>query len=248
MEGRVAFVVGASEGIGAEIAFRLAGLGYDLAVSARSVEHLADTVGRIGQVRHTSLPVALDMVDVRSIKTTFDSVLQHFGRIDVLVNSAAVRLKAPAVEVTPEQWDDVERVNLRGVFFLCQAMGRYLIEAGRPGCIINLGSTHGIVSVAGRSVYGITKAGVHHVTRALALEWADRQIRVNTVAPATVETSKRQHAHARPEYRKQMLGRLPMGRFGTPQDVAAAVCYLASDDASFITGQTLVLDGGLTLQ
>ena len=137
-------------------------------------------------------------------------------------------------------------VNLTGTFFMAQAMGRHLIDAGRPGAIISLASTHGVVGFANASAYGIAKAGIGHMTRMLAIEWAPHRIRVNAVAPGTTETRTRAPRLADPQYRERMLGRIPLGRFGTAEEMAGAVRYLASPQASYITGQILILDGGLT--
>ena len=129
---------------------------------------------------------------------------------------------------------------------MCQQMGRHLVQGGRPGCIVSIVSTHGLVGMAGRSVYGIAKAGMIHMTRMLAIEWAEHGIRVNAIAPGRVDTPSRAGSLAEPGYREAALGRIPLKRFGTAEEVAAAACYLASPQAAYITGQTLVLDGGLT--
>jgi len=130
---------------------------------------------------------------------------------------------------------------------MCQQMGRHLVQGGRPGCIVSIVSTHGLVGMAGRSVYGIAKAGMIHMTRMLAIEWAEHGIRVNAVAPGTIDTpSRADYFAANPDAKKAMTDRIPFHRFGTTDEVAAAVRYLASPQAGYVTGQTLVLDGGLT--
>jgi NAD(P)-dependent dehydrogenase (short-subunit alcohol dehydrogenase family) len=137
-------------------------------------------------------------------------------------------------------------VNLTGTFFMSQQMGRYLIGAGRGGAIISLASTHGVVGFAGASAYGIAKAAVSHMAKMLAIEWAEHGIRVNAIAPGTTETKSRAPRLADPQHRRRMLGRIPAGRFGTAEEMAAAIRYLASPQASYVTGHTLILDGGLT--
>jgi 2-deoxy-D-gluconate 3-dehydrogenase len=129
---------------------------------------------------------------------------------------------------------------------MSQQMGRHLVARGAPGCIVNIASTHGLVGLAGRSVYGIAKAGMIHMTRMLAIEWAEHRIRVNAVAPGRVDTPSRAASLAEPGYLEAALARVPLGRFTTAGEVAAAVCYLADPAAEYVTGQTLVLDGGLT--
>ena len=154
----------------------------------------------------------------------------------------------PVVDVTDAEWDDVIDTNLKGAFFLSQLFGRDCIAKKRPGVIVSMASTHGMTGIAGRSVYGISKAGLIQMTRMLAIEWADKNIRVNAIAPTTVMTESRQELLADPEKRAAALSRIPSGRFATPEEVAAAVVYLASPAAGSVTGHTLTVDGGLTAQ
>jgi len=244
---RTAMVTGASYGIGAATAVGLAEDGFDIAVTDLAVDSLADTVGRIAATGRRAVPVALDVRAQDSVERAFVAATAALGPLDVLVNNAGVpNLGKPAVDVTRTDWDNVLAVNLTGTFFMAQAMGRHLIGAGRPGVIISLASTHGLVGFANTSAYGITKAGISHMTRMLAIEWAGHGIRVNAVAPGTTETPSRAPRLADPTHRARMLNRIPAGRFGTAEEMAAAVRYLASPQAAYITGHTLVLDGGLT--
>lgn len=174
-------------------------------------------------------------------------VLAAFGNLDVLVNNAGVPLTRPAVDVTEAEWNAVIDVNLKGVFFMSQQMGRHRIAAGRGGAIVSIASTHGVIGIADRSIYGISKAGVSHMTRMLPIEWAAHGIRVNAVAPGTVETRSRAAVFAaHPQRRQFMIDRIPLRRFGTAEEMAGAVRYLASPEAAYITGQTILVDGGLT--
>jgi NAD(P)-dependent dehydrogenase (short-subunit alcohol dehydrogenase family) len=167
--------------------------------------------------------------------------------VDTLINNAAVTLRQTALEMTRAEWDELMSVNLRGVFFMSQLMGRHLLGEKRPGCIISLASAHGLVGYAGRSAYGIAKAGIMQMTRMLAIEWAEHGIRVNAVAPGTVDTpSRAAFFEANAGAKKAMTDRIPAGRFARPDEVSGMVRYLASPQAAYITGQTLVLDGGLT--
>ena len=244
---RVALVTGASQGLGAEIAVALARDGCDVAVTSRRVEKLSDTLSRIEAAGARGVPVALDVRSEESLAQAMAGVVGAFGRADILVNNAAVTLRATALEMTRDEWDELMSVNLRGVFFMSQLMGRHLKAAGRPGCVVSLASTHGLVGFAGRSAYGIAKAGIIQMTRALAIEWAPLGIRVNAVAPGTADTpSRAEFFAANPDAKKAMTDRIPIGRFATPGEIAGAVRYLASPEAAYITGQTLVLDGGLT--
>jgi NAD(P)-dependent dehydrogenase (short-subunit alcohol dehydrogenase family) len=244
---RTAMVTGASYGIGAATAIALAEDGFDVAVTDLAVDSLASTLDRIGATGRRAVPIALDVRVQESVERAFAAAVAALGPLDVLVNNAGVpNLGKPVIEVTRAEWDNVLAVNLTGTFFMAQAMGRHLIGAGRPGVIISLASTHGLVGYANTSAYGIAKAGISHMTRMLAIEWAGHGIRVNAVAPGTTETPSRAPRLADPAHRARMLGRIPAGRFGTAEEMAAAVCYLASPQASYITGHTLVLDGGLT--
>lgn len=243
---RTAFVTGASYGIGAATALALARNGFDVAVAATRVENLSNVVAQLDATGARVVPVALDLRANSSIEQTMAVVTGAFGNLDVLVNNASVPLRKAATGVTPEEWDAVMQPNLTGTFFMCQQMGRHLIGSGRPGCIINMASTHGIVALAERVVYGVSKAAVMHMTKMLAIEWAQHGIRVNSIAPGTVDTPSRAAFLADPKTREMMLNRVPLHRLGTADEVAAAVCYLASPEAAYITGHTLLMDGGLT--
>lgn len=242
-----AFVTGASYGIGAATAAALAGAGFDVAVSDLRAADLTDTVKAITNTGARAVPVALDVRSLTSIQQALAEVVAAFGGLDALVNNAGVPLTRPAVDVSEAEWDEVVGVNLRGAFFVSQQMGRHLIGSGRPGCIVSIASTHGVIGIADRSTYGIAKAGIIQMTRMLAIEWAPHGIRVNAVAPGTVETPSRAAVFAaNPQRREFMMSRVPLRRFGTADEMAAAVCYLASPAAAYITGQTLLVDGGLT--
>lgn len=245
---RTALVTGASAGIGAAIAVTLARNGYDVAVTERPslTRNLAGTLGEIGVAGGRAVPVELELSSIASIDAAAATVFDAFGELDVLVNSAAAPLHKAALDVIPEEWDSVMQPNLRGTFFLTQKVGQGMVRRKTPGAIISLASTHGMVALAKRSTYGIAKAAIIHMTRMLAIEWAEHRITVNAIAPGTVETPSRAVTLKDPKFREMMLSRIPLGRFGTMQEVADAALYLASPAAAFMTGHTLVLDGGLT--
>jgi NAD(P)-dependent dehydrogenase (short-subunit alcohol dehydrogenase family) len=243
---RTAFVTGGVTGIGAAIAVALARNGYDVAVSAREAARLAGTLGEIENAGARAVPIALELSSLDSIEAAAAGVFDAFGQVDLLVNNAAAPLLKAALEVTPQEWDSVMQPNLKGTFFLTQKVGLGMVERSTPGTIVNIASTHGMVALAQRSVYGIAKAALIHMTRMLAIEWAQHHITVNAVAPGTVETPSRAVSLADPKVRKMMLDRVPLARFATTQEIADAVVYLGSPAAAFITGHTLVLDGGLT--
>jgi len=246
-ERRKALVTGASQGLGAEIAVALARDGCDVAVSSRRMERLSDTLARIEAAGGRAVPVELDVRQPASMERAMAEAVGALGGVDVLVNNAAVTLRRTALEMTREEWDELMSVNLTGVFFMSQLMGRHLVGRKRPDCVISLASAHGLVGYSGRSAYGIAKAGILQMTRMLAIEWAEHGIRVNAVAPGTIDTPSRAgYFAAHPDAKKAMTDRIPFRRFGTTDEVAAAVRYLASPQAAYVTGQTLVLDGGLT--
>ena len=244
---RTALVTGASYGLGQAAAVALAKDGYDVAVTELRVEELSDTLDRIKTAGGRGVPVALDLRVMPSVEKAMAEAVSGLGQVDVLVNNAGVTVRKLALDVTQAEWDEVINVNLRGTFFMSQQMGRHLVATKRPGCVISIASTHGTIGFTQRTTYGISKAGIIHMTRMLAYEWAEHGIRVNAVAPGTVATKTRaEYFDANPAARKAMVDRVPLGRFGEPEEVAGAVRYLASPEAAYVTGQTLLLDGGLT--
>ena len=245
-ETRRALITGCSAGLGRAIAIALAREGYDLALTELSTEALKDTLAEPEIKRRNSVAIALDLRSQDSIKAAFERAAKELGDIDLLVNNAGRALLKPVVDVTDAEWDDVIDTNLKGAFFLSQLFGRACIAKKRPGVIVSMASTHGMTGIAGRSVYGISKAGLIQMTRMLAIEWADKNIRVNAIAPTTVMTESRQEMLSDPGKRAAALARIPSGRFATPEEIAAAVVYLASPGAASVTGHTLPVDGGLT--
>jgi NAD(P)-dependent dehydrogenase (short-subunit alcohol dehydrogenase family) len=241
-----AFVTGASYGVGSATALALARNGYDLAISATRPENVRDTAAKLAELGARVVVVTLDLAIQSSIEQAFNEVTAAFGTLDLLVNNAGANLRKLAVDVTPAEWEAVMAVNLTGTFFLTQQFGRHLIARSRPGCVVSVASTHGLVGAAERSTYGISKAAIVQMTRMLAIEWAAHGIRVNAVAPGRLDTASPSRADTDPKYMAAMLARIPMHRLATVEEVAAAVCYLASDGAGSVTGQTIVLDGGLT--
>lgn len=244
----VALVTGASFGVGAATALALARAGYDLAITATRVENLLKTMASLGPLGARVTVHALQLADSRSIDAGFAAALTEHGRIDVLVNNAGANLRRLAVDVTPDEWNGMMAVNVTGPFLLAQKLGRHLIETKRPGSVVNVASTHGIVGAAERTAYGISKAALIHMTKALAVEWAEHGIRVNAVAPGRMETVSPSRAGTGTDlaYMASMLARIPLHRLVTAEEVGDAIVYLAGPAASSITAHTMVLDGGLT--
>lgn len=244
---RTALVTGTSSGLGQAIAIALAREGYDLALTELDVTLLKATLTHPDVAKRKVMPVMLDLRFRDSINAAFADSRARLGDIDLLVNNAGRALVKPSVNVTEADWDDVMGCNLKGAFFLSQLFGRACINDKRPGCIVSIASTHGMTGIGERLVYGISKAGLIQMTKMLAIEWAGHGIRVNAVAPATVMTASREKLLSDPEARARMLSRIPIGRFVTPEEVAAAVVYLAGDGAAAVTGHTLTVDGGVTV-
>jgi NAD(P)-dependent dehydrogenase (short-subunit alcohol dehydrogenase family) len=242
-----ALVTGTSTGIGRVIALALARAGYDLAVTELETAPLRSLLDEPDLRGRKVVPVALDLASPDSIAAAFDHAVAALSRVDLLVNNAGRALIKPATEVTRADWDALMSVNLTGTFFLTQHFGRHAIARG-SGAVVTIASTHGMTGIAGRVAYGIAKAGLIQMTRMLAIEWAPHGVRANAIAPATVLTPSRAEILSDPEARARMLARIPSGRFVTPEEVAAAVIYLASPQAASVTGQVLAIDGGLTAQ
>jgi NAD(P)-dependent dehydrogenase (short-subunit alcohol dehydrogenase family) len=245
---QVAFVTGASYGVGAASALALARAGFDIAVSATRTENLAATLSQLAPAGVRTLPLALDLRSSASIGQALAAIADTFGGADVLVNNAGADLRKLAVDVTAEEWREVMEVNVTGTFLLTQAVARDLIARKRGGSVVNITSTHGMIGAPERSTYGISKGAIIQMTRMLAVEWAMHNIRVNAIAPGRMETESPSRADtaANPKYMHAMLARVPLHRLATAEEVAAAVVYLAGDQARTITGQVLVMDGGLT--
>jgi NAD(P)-dependent dehydrogenase (short-subunit alcohol dehydrogenase family) len=245
LEYRTAFVTGASSGLGYAIARALARAGYDLAVADLDVAMFDQLLRDPAVAGRRLVPLRLDLRVEADIAAAFAQAAEALGAIDVLVNNAGRALIKPATEVTWAEWDDVIDINLKGAYFLARTFAAHCIAGKRPGSIVSIASTHGMTGLAGRSVYGISKGGLIQMSRMLAIEWAEHDIRVNAVAPATVLTESRQRL-LDDAARKRMLARIPSGRFVTPEEVAAAVVFLAGPESGAITGHTLPVDGGLT--
>lgn len=245
---RVALVTGATYGVGAATALALAGAGFDLAITATKRENLAASLEPLAQTAARVVPIALDLRDVASLGARTSEIVAALGGLDLLVNNAGANLRKDAVDVTAAEWDALMDVNLRGTFFLTKEVGRAMIAAGRGGCVVNIASTYALVGAPERSVYGISKAALVGMTRMLAVEWAPHNIRVNAIAPGRLVTPSPSRAGkgADPAYMEAMLKRIPLRRQASVEEVAATVAYLAGDAAAAMTGQLLVLDGGLT--
>jgi NAD(P)-dependent dehydrogenase (short-subunit alcohol dehydrogenase family) len=192
-------------------------------------------------------PIACDVTDPDAVDAACDAVVRELGRLDVLVNNAGVGTNHDATDATEEEWDELLDVNLKGLFFSCQAAGRHMVERGY-GRIVNMSSQAGSVGIRRHAAYCASKGGVEQLTRVLALEWAPHGVTVNAVAPTFVRTPGTAERLDQPEFLADVLSRIPAGRVGTTTDVAAAVIYLASPAAALVNGAVLAVDGGWTAQ
>ncbi len=245
---KVALVTGASYGVGAATALALARDGFDLVLTATRADHLEPSLAAVRDLGRQAAGIALDLRAQASIEKAAAAAIGAFGRVDVLVNNAGVNLRSKAVDTARGDFENVLATNVTGTFFLTQAIGRYLIAQQRAGRIVMIASAHALVGAAERSVYGISKAALVQMARMLAIEWADYGITVNAVAPGRLDTASPSRAKtgADKTYMEAMLRRIPLHRLASVEEVAAAVAFLAGPNAASITGQTIVIDGGLT--
>ena len=243
--GKTAMVTGANRGLGEAIARALAAKGAKVAVCGRRLDAAAATAEQINNATGGNcFPVELNVTDTISCQKAVDKVLETTGRIDILINNAGITRDGLFLRMDEESWDAVIDTNLKGVFRVTKAVIKPMIKA-RAGSIVNISSIVGLTGNSGQVNYAAAKAALIGFTKSLAKETATRNIRVNAVAPGYIDTDMTQSLSD--EQREALLSRIPMGRTGIPTDVAAAVCFLASADAAYITGQIIVVDGGLTM-
>jgi NAD(P)-dependent dehydrogenase (short-subunit alcohol dehydrogenase family) len=243
LDGHRALVTGAGGGLGRAIADGLVELGATVYGTSRDPA----TARRIAE-RYGTTPQVLEMSDTDAMRDFVVGLQESSGGVDMLVNNAGVNIPKPAIEVTAQDWDTVFNANLKGSFFLSTAFARTWLESRTSGSIVNIASQAGTVAIEERSAYGASKAGLIHLTRVLALEWAKDRIRVNAVAPTFVRTELTAATLSRPDWAAELLSRIPVGRFGEPEDVVGAVAFLLGDAASLITGHTIAVDGGYTIR
>jgi NAD(P)-dependent dehydrogenase (short-subunit alcohol dehydrogenase family) len=244
LAGKVALVIGGSRGIGRAIALGLAEAGCDVALVSRKLPDLEAVAQEIAGLGRKALPIPANVRNLGEIDGLVSKAVSEFGRIDILVNNAGINPVFGSVfDIDERAWDGIIGLNLKGFFFLSQAAGKIMKDKG-GGSIINIASVSGLRPDMGMGVYCISKAGIIMLTQVLAQEWGQYNIRVNTIAPAIVKTRFSESIWSDPELREKTIENISLGRIADPEDIVGAALFLASEASSYMTGQTLVLDGG----
>jgi gluconate 5-dehydrogenase len=245
LHGRVALVTGASRGLGQVFARALAEAGADLVVTSRTVESLGPFIREIEALGRRCLPLACDVREQASIVAMVEAAEREFPRIDILVNNAGCNFRKPALEVTWDDWNTILDTNLRGPFFVAQAVARGMVERSY-GRIINIGSVTSVAGYAGLGPYGASRGGIKQLTMSLADDWGRYGITVNCLAPGWFKTAQNAVMYEDEEWVGYLSDRIPLKRPGHPSDLRGAVVFLASDASAYVTGQTLLVDGGIS--
>ena len=244
LEGKVAIVTGSSRGIGRAIAEGLAGAGAAVTVNGRDPETTQTAASAIVAAGGESLAVVADVSDATEVDRLIDTTVANFGRLDILVNNAGISpYFKPAETMAEAEWDEILKVNLKGVFLCCRAAGRAMIPR-KSGRVINISSIGGTVALPRLVAYCSAKGAIHQLTRVLAVEWAPHQVLVNAIAPGFIETDLTKGLRESPKHLESLIRQVPLGRLGQPAEIVGTAIYLASDAASYVTGQMLHVDGG----
>ena len=244
---KVALITGAGKGLGRACALALANAGADIALGLRDVDSAKDLEADIKAMGRKVQRFQMDVSSISEINAAVASAFDFFGKVDILINNVGVAPANPAELVTEEDYDTTMNLNVKAMFFTSQAVAKQMIQKG-GGKIINMSSQAGSITLDDESVYCMSKAAVNHMTKNLASEWAKYNIQVNAVAPTFIETPGTEPWLKDPDFKQSVLDRIPLGRIGKPMEVAGTVLFLASDAASLITGEIVIVDGGWTLK
>jgi gluconate 5-dehydrogenase len=245
LSGKVAMVTGTSRGLGQYLGRALARAGEDLVITSRDPATLKTFQAEVEGLGRKAVPLALDVRSHESIQKMVSDSVGHYGKIDILVNNAGCNVRKPAIEVTWDDWNLVLETNLRGTFFVAQAVARHMISR-KYGRIINIGSVTCVAGYAGLGPYGASRGGVKQLTMSLADDWGIHGITVNCLAPGWFKTAQNAVMYENKEWVEYLCDRIPLKRPGQPQDLDGAVVFLASDAGAYVTGQTLLVDGGIS--
>lgn len=246
LTGRHALVTGAGSGIGRHAAVLLAKQGAVVTLSGRRQGPLAETAAMIAAAGGKARAVTMDLSDLASITAGVDAAAVHFGPADVLINNAGVAGQTSILEMTETEWDSILDTNLKGAWHCAREVAKRLIEANKPGVVVNVSSILGFIVQKGTGPYGASKAGLIHLTRAMAVEWARSKIRVNALAPGYIATDMTD-AYMKTERAQKLLQAIPQRRGGTVEDMSGALLLLASEASAYMTGSVITVDGGLSL-
>jgi NAD(P)-dependent dehydrogenase (short-subunit alcohol dehydrogenase family) len=246
LTGKVAMVTGTSRGLGQYMARALARAGADLIITSRKVADLAEFQAEVEGLGRKAFPVALDVRDHASIQAAVAAGLAHYGKIDILVNNAGLNVRKPAVDITWDDWNLVLETNLRGTFFVAQAVARDCMIPAGFGRIINIGSVTSVFGYAGLTPYCASRGGVKQMTMSLADDWGKNGITVNCLAPGWFKTAQNSVLYENKEWLEYIIDRIPMRRPGKAADLDGAIVFLASDASEYFTGQTMLVDGGIS--
>ena len=243
LNGKVAVVTGGTSGIGRALSLGLADAGADVIATARRQPEIESTAAEIEARGRKTLRQASDVCNRTTLESLLVSVLDHFGKVDILINCAGKIKRTPTLELSEEEWNDIMNTNLTGTLRACQVFGRHMIERGY-GRIINIASLNSYVALHEVAAYAASKSALTSLTRSLAVEWSKKGVTVNAIAPGVFRTDLNANLLDNSPRGKELLMRTPMGRFGKTEELVGAAVYLASDSASFVTGQSIVVDGG----
>jgi NAD(P)-dependent dehydrogenase (short-subunit alcohol dehydrogenase family) len=242
---KVAVITGASRGLGHTFARALARAGADVAITSRTLESLRGVQQEIEALGRRVFPCRLDVRDERSIRQMTDAVMAAYGKVDILVNNAGCNVRKKAVEVTWDDWNLIVDTNLRGAFFVAQSIAAHMLTRGY-GRIINVGSVTSVFGFAGLGPYGASRGGIRQLTMSLAADWGPHGITVNCLAPGWFRTEQNKVLYEDPGWVNYLVERIPLGRPGRPPDLEGPIVFLASDASEYVTGQTILVDGGIT--
>jgi len=245
LSGKVAVVTGTSRGLGQYFGRALAQAGADLVITSRDKSRLAEFQAEIEDLGRRALPVQLDVLKQDDINNMVQAALAEYGKIDILVNNAGLNIRQPAGELTWEDWDTVLNTNLKGAFFVAQAVGNEMVKR-RYGRIINIGSCTCVFGMEGIGAYCASRGGILQLSRSLAAEWGRHGVTVNVLAPGWFKTAQNQVLYENKPWVQYITDRIPLGRPGQPNDLDGTAIFLASDASAYITGQIILVDGGFT--